>query len=120
VAASVAWANAASETWITAAPTQMELSVGTTQPLSVALKYKPHFLGRGSARSIAGTIQLISFPSAVKVAPTTIATSSSAPEATLQVTGLKPGTEELILAASNKPGDASTWQTMSVTVVVKR
>lgn len=116
----LAWANRAAETWITVAPTEMGITVGASQQVSVALKYKPPFRGRGSARSIAGTIQLISFPTAVDVAPTTVVTSTNAPEAMLKVTGLRPGQEELVLAASNTPTDQRSWQTTSVIVVVTR
>ena len=115
-----AWANRGTETWITVAPSDMSVAVGASQPLTVALKAKPRFRGKGSARSIAGTIQLISFPSAVDVAPTTLVTSGDAPEATLKVTGLREGQEELILAASNTPSDQRSWQTASAKVVVTR
>ncbi len=116
----LAWANRAAETWITVTPAEMQLPAGASQSLSVAFKYKPPFRGRGSARSIPGTIQLISFPEAVNVAPTTVVTSSNAPEAVLKVTGLREGQEELILAASNTPTDQRSWQTTSVKVVVTR
>jgi hypothetical protein len=120
VLAGVAWANRGTETWITVAPAEMGVAVGASQQLTVALKYKPRFRTRGSARSIAGTIQLISFPSAVDVAPTSVVTSAQAPEAVLQVTGLREGREELILAASNRPADQRSWQTTSAVVVVTR
>lgn len=114
----LAWGNRAAETWITVAPAEVQLSVGASQSLSVAFKYKPRFRGRGSARSIAGTIQLISFPAAVDVAPTTVVTTEAVPEAVLKVTGLRAGGEELILAASNTPTDQRSWQTISVRVRV--
>ncbi|MBI2535460.1 MAG: hypothetical protein HYW06_00465 [Gemmatimonadetes bacterium] len=120
VLGALAWATREPETWITVNPTEIRIAVGASQQLSVALTYKPRFRFRRSARSIAGTVQLISFPSAVDVAPTTMATSGSAPEATLKVTGLREGQEELILAASNTPTDQRSWQTTSVRVVVTR
>ncbi len=118
VLAGIAWMNRGTETWITVAPTEMSVSVGASQQLTVALKYKPRFLWRRSARSIAGTVQLISFPSAVDVAPTTVVTTEAAPEAVMKVTGLKAGVEELDLAASNRPADQRSWRTTSVRVVV--
>lgn len=120
VVGGLAWANRGAESWITVAPEEMRISVGASQQLSVALTYKPRFRGRGSARSIAGTVQLISFPTAVEVAPTTVVTSVNTPEAMLKVTGLREGQEELILAASNTPTDQRSWQTTSVKVVVTR
>lgn len=120
VLAGFAWINRASETWITAAPVEMSVAVGASQELTVALKYKPPFLWRGTARSIAGTIQLISFPSAVDVAPTTVVTTEAQPEAVMKVTGLRAGVEELDLAASNRPADQRSWRTGSVRVVVAR
>ncbi len=116
----LAWGNRAAETWITVAPAEMRIPVGASQSLSVAFKYKAPFRGRGSARSIAGTVQLISFPTAVDVAPTTVVTSGDAPETVLKVTGLREGREELVLAASNTPTDQRSWQTTSVIVVVTR
>ena len=120
VLAGLAWANRGAEAWITVAPTQMQLAVGASQQVTVALKYKPRFRWRRSARSVAGTIQLISFPSAVDVAPTSVVTSAETPEAVLKVTGLREGREELILAASNRPADQRSWQTTSAVVVVTR
>jgi hypothetical protein len=115
-----AWANRGSETWVTVAPTGMHLTVGQSQQLTVSLMYKPHFRSRGGAHPIAGTIQLISFPEAVDVAPTTIATTRDIPQASLKVTGLHEGKEELVLAASNRPTEERTWQTTSLQVVVSR
>ena len=115
-----AWMNRATETWITVAPTEMSLAVAASQQLTVALKRKPPFLWRGAARSIAGTIQLISFPTAVDVAPTTVVTTEAAPEALMKVTGLRAGVEELDLAASNRPADQRSWRTGSVRVTVTR
>jgi hypothetical protein len=115
-----AWVNRASETWITAAPLEMSLAVGASQELTVALKYKPPFLWRGTARSIAGTIQLISFPTAVDVAPTTVVSTDAQPEAVMKVTGLRAGMEELDLAASNRPADQRSWRTGSIRVTVAR
>jgi hypothetical protein len=120
VVAGYAWFNRGTEAWITVAPTQMQLAVGASQELTVALKYKPRFLLRRNARSIAGTIQLISFPAAVDVAPTSVVTTGDAPEAKLKVTALREGGEELILAASNRPSDERSWQTTSVRVRVTR
>lgn len=115
-----AWINRASETWITAGPAEMNLKVGASQQITVALKYKAPFLWRGTAWSTAGTIQLISFPQAVDVAPTTVVTTKATPEANLKVTGLKAGTEELDFAASNRPSEQRSWRTGSVRVVVTR
>jgi hypothetical protein len=120
VLAGYAWVNRGTEAWITAAPTEMRLAVGASQELTVAFKYKPRFLIRRFARSTAGTIQLISFPTAVDVAPTSVVTTGAAPEAKLKVTGLREGGEELNLAASNRPTDGRSWQTTSVRVVVTR
>ena len=116
----IAWSNRAAETWITVAPGDMRLAVGQSQQLTVSLMYKPHFLFRSSAHPIAGTIQLISFPEAVDVAPTTIVTTQSTPQASLKVTGLRAGKEELVLAASNHPKQERSWQTTSMQVVVTR
>jgi hypothetical protein len=115
-----AWTNRAAETWVTVAPTEMHLAVGQSQPLTVSFMHKPHFLWRGTAHPIAGTIQLISFPEAVDVAPTTIVTTRDTPQANLKVTGLHAGTEELILAGSNRPTESRSWQTTSMQVVVTR
>jgi hypothetical protein len=115
-----AWMNRGTDSWITVAPAEMRLAVGASQELTVAFTYKPRFLMRFMARPAAGTIQLISFPSAVDVAPTTIVTTGDAPQAKLKVTGLREGGEELILAASNRPTDERSWQTTSVRVVVGR
>lgn len=98
-----AWMNRASETWITATPLEISLAVGASQELTVALKYKPPFPWRGTARSIPDTIQLISFPSAVDLAPTTVATTEAQPQAVLKVTGLRAGTEELDFLAYSWP-----------------
>lgn len=114
----IAWSNRASETWVTVAPTDMRLTVGKSQQLTVSLMYKPHFFFRGSAHPIAGTIQLISFPEAVDVTPTTIVTTRDTPQASLKVTALHQGSEELVLAASNQPAAARSWQTTSLQVVV--
>jgi hypothetical protein len=113
-----AWANRGAETWITVAPTSMHVAVGQSQQLTVSLMYKPHFRGRGAAHPIAGTIQLISFPEAVDVTPTTIVTTREAPQASLKVTALHQGREELVLAATNQPAEARSWQTTSLQVVV--
>lgn len=115
-----AWVNRASENWVIVAPTAMRLGVGQSQQLTVSLMHKPPFLWRGTAHPIAGTIQLISFPEAVDVAPTTIATTREAPQASLKVTGLRQGQEELVLAGSNRPTESRSWQTTSMKVVVSR
>jgi hypothetical protein len=115
-----AWLTRGAEAWIEVAPLEMRLSVGASQGITVALKYKPPFRLRTSARSIAGTVQLISFPTAVDVTPTSIVTTGAEPETTLRVTGLKPGQEELVVAASNTPADMKSWQTTSVMVIVTR
>jgi hypothetical protein len=115
-----AWANRAAENWVTVAPAEMRLAVGQSQQLTVALMHKPHFLWRGTAHPVAGTIQLISFPEAVDVAPTTIVTTGDAPQASLKVTALHQGQEELILAGSNRPKESRSWQTTSMKVVVSR
>lgn len=115
-----AWANRGVETWIVVAPTDMQVAVGGSQEISVALKYKPRFRGRGSARSVASTVQVISFPTAVDIEPTKVETSAAAPEVKLKVTGLRPGREELVVAASNRPADQRSWQLTSVMVVVTR
>jgi len=120
ILAGVAWVNGGAETWITVAPAEMSVSVGSSQQLTVALKRKPPFLWRRAARSIPGTIQLISFPSAVDVAPTTVVTTEASPEAVMKVTGLKAGTEELDLAASNTPADHRSWRTEAIRVTVRR
>ncbi len=118
VLAGWAWANRASETWIVVAPTDMRMAVGGSQEISVALKYKPPFRGRGSARSVAASVQVISFPTAVDIAPTKVETTAAAPEVKLTVKGLHPGQEELVVAASNRPTDQRSWQLTSVMVVV--
>ena len=115
-----AWANRAAEDWVIVQPTGMRLAVGQSQQLTVSLMHKPHFLWRGTAHPIAGTIQLISFPEAVDVAPTTIVTTRETPQASLKVTGLRPGQEELILAGSNRPKESRSWQTTSMKVIVTR
>jgi hypothetical protein len=111
-----AWGNRKSETWVQVSPGEMNLAVGASQPLAVAIRYKPPLIGR--TRSIAGTIQLISFPVGVDVVPTSLVTSGDAPEAVLRVTGLRPGDEELIVAGSNRPSDERSWLTAAVQVVV--
>ncbi len=116
----VAWANRAAATWVVVSPTDMHVTVGQSQQLTVSLMYKPHFRSRGSARPIAGTIQLISFPEAVDVAPTTVVTTSSAPQASFKVTAVRAGREELVLAGSNRPADERSWQTTAMQVVVTR
>lgn len=113
-----AWANRGAETWITVAPTSMRVAVGQSQQLTVSLMYKPHFRGRGAAHPIAGTIQLISFPEAVDVTPTTIVTTRDTPQASFKVRALHQGREELVLAGSNRPSEARSWQTSSLQVVV--
>lgn len=116
-----AWITGGSEAWIVVTPpADMRLTVGESQQVTVALKYKPPLLPRVSARSIAGTIQLISFPQAVDVAPTTVVSTAASPEAVMKVTGLRPGTEELDFAASNRPADQRSWQTTEIRVVVTR
>lgn len=116
----IAWSNRAAETWVTVTPADMQVAVGQSQQLTVSLMYKPHFLFRRSAHPIAGTIQLISFPEAVDVAPTTIATTTSAPQASLKVTGLREGKEELVLAGSDRPKEERSWRTTAMQVVVSR
>jgi hypothetical protein len=96
----------------------MQVKVGGSQEISVALKYKPRFRGRGSARSVAATVQVVSFPTAVDIAPTKVETSATAPEVKLKVKGLHPGREELVVAASNRPAEERSWQLTSVIVVV--
>jgi hypothetical protein len=113
-----AWANRGAETWVAVTPTSMRMAAGQSQQLTVSLMYKPHFRGRGAAHPIAGTIQLISFPEAVDVAPTTIVTTRGTPQASLKVTALHQGREELVLAASNRPAEERSWQTTSLQVVV--
>jgi hypothetical protein len=113
-----AWANRGAETWVAVTPTSMRMAVGQSQQLTVSLMYKPHFRGRGGAHPIAGTIQLISFPEAVDVTPTTIVTTRGTPQASFKVTGLRQGREELVLAASNRPKEERSWQTTSMQVVV--
>ena len=120
LAAGWAWANRGAETWITAAPAEISVAVGASQELTVALMYKPRFRLRRNARSIAGTIQLISFPQAVDVTPTTVVTTEASPQAVMKVTGVRAGGEELDLAASNRPADQRSWRTGSVRVVVTR
>lgn len=120
ILAGMAWVNGGEETWITVAPAEMSVSVGSSQRLTVALKRKPAFLWRRAARSIAGTIQLISFPTAVDVTPTTVVTTEAAPEAVMKVSGLRAGTEELDFAASNRPADRRSWRTEAIQVVVTR
>ena len=114
----LAWANRAPETWVGVSPDALRLPVGASQQLSVSLQYKPRFRGRGGARPIAGTIQLISFPTAVEVNPKSLATSRETPLAALTVTGLRAGEEELIIAASNTPAQERSWRTVAVQVVV--
>jgi hypothetical protein len=113
-----AWTNRSGETWIVVAPTDMQLKVGGSQEISVALKYKPPLRGRGSARSVATTVQVVSFPTAVDISPTKVETTAAAPEVKLTVKGLHPGREELVVAASNRPTDQRSWQLTSVMVVV--
>lgn len=118
VLAGWAWSNRSAETWIVVAPTDMRMAVGASQEISVALKYKPPFRGRGSARSVAASVQVVSFPTAVDIAPTKVETTAAAPEVKLTVKGLHPGREELVVAASNRPTDQRSWQLTSVMVVV--
>lgn len=119
ILAGMAWVNGGEDTWITVAPApEMSVAVGSSQTVRVALKRKPPLLWRGAARSIPGTIQLISFPSAVDVVPTTVVTTQASPEAVMKVTGLKAGTEELDFAASNTPADRRSWRTEAIRVVV--
>jgi hypothetical protein len=115
-----AWGNRESDGWVTVAPAEMRLAVGASQDIRVAYKFKWPFLWRGSARSAGATIQLISFPSGVEVAPTTTVTTGDAPEAVFKVTGLRESREELIFGGSNRPSDQRTWRTMSAVVVVTR
>ena len=120
VLAGFLWTNRASRTWIVAGPTEMRLTVGASQELRVALKYKPPFLCCGIAWSTPGTIQLISFPSAVEVTPTTVVTTGDQREAVLKVTGKRAGVEDLDLAASHRPTDQRSWRTGGVRVTVTR
>lgn len=112
------WRNRSPEIWVELTPAEMRLAVGASETLSVALKSRPRFRSRSRARSIAGTLQLISFPAAVDVAPTFLVTSGDTPEAVLRVTGLRPGVEELIMAGSNTPAEERSWQMASMRVVV--
>ncbi len=114
------WANSSVERWVEVSQTDMRLAVGASQQLTVALKYKPRFRTRGGARSVAGTIQLISFPSSLDVTPTSVVTSAAAPEAVVKVTALKAGEEELVFAASNTPAEQRSWETTSTRVVVTK
>jgi hypothetical protein len=111
-----AWWNRKSETWVDVSATQMSLTVGASQQLVATLKHKLPFVP--VTRSIGATIQLISFPTGVDVAPTTLVTTNESPEASLKVTGLKAGQEELIIAGSNRPTDEQSWHTVAVRVVV--
>lgn len=115
---SVLWRNRSVETWLEVQPVELQLSVGASQPVSVSLMRKPRFRGRGGAESSQGTFQLISFPRAVDVAPTTLVTTGASPRAELKVTGLRAGEEELIFAGSDTPTDEPSWRTLSMRVVV--
>lgn len=112
-----AWRYHAPEIWVDVSP-RVRVAIDAPQRVSVTLKYRPRFLGSGQARSIAGTIQLLSFPQSVVVAPTTIVTSDSAPEAVFTVRGLRVGAETLDFAGSNTPTEASSWRTASTRAVV--
>lgn len=109
----LAWRYRSPETWIAVAP-EIQLQVGTPQQVSVALMYRPRFRGRGQGRPIAGKIQLLSFNERVGVAPTTVETTSDAPEAVFTVRGLRAGQEEMAFAASNMPTDPRSWRTASM------
>jgi hypothetical protein len=63
-------------------------------------------------------VQVVSFPTSVDIAPTKVETTAEAPEVKLTVKGLRPGREELVVAASNRPTDQESWQLTSVMVVV--
>jgi hypothetical protein len=114
----MAWSNRSSETWVEVSAQDMRLAVGASGQLSAAFQYKAPFLWHSAARPIAATIQLISFPEAVDVTPTTQVTSDGAPTAVLTVRGLKPGTEELVIAGSDTPRGAESWRTTSLKVFV--
>ncbi len=114
----MAWWNRSSETWVEISPTDIRVAVGASQQMSAAFKYKPRFWWRSAARPIPATIQLISFPEAVDVTPTTQVTSGAAPTAALTLRGVRAGREELVIAGSNTPTEARSWQTASVTVLI--
>ena len=114
----ILWGNRSVETWLEVEPADMQLSAGASQPISVSLMRKPRFRGRGGAAPSRGTIQLISFPRAVDVAPTTLVTTDASPRAALKVTGLRAGEEELIFAGSSTPTVEPSWRTLSMRVVV--
>lgn len=112
------WQNRSVETWLEVEPVELEVSPGASQSIAVSLMRKPRFLGRGSAAPSPGTIQLISFPRAVDVKPTTLVTTAASPRAELQVTGVRFGEEELVFAGSDRPTVERSWQTLSMRVVV--
>ena len=112
-----AWVSGAPATWLEVSP-DMQLGVGASQPVKVALKYRPRFRRQADARAIAAKIQLLSFPEAVVVAPTTIETTAAAPEAVFTVRGLRGGTEELAFAGSEDPPDPASWRVNSMKAAV--
>ena len=114
----ILWQNRLVETWLEVEPVEMQLSAGGSQAVVVSLMRKPRFRFRGAAAPSRGTIQLISFPRAVDVTPTTLVTTAAAPTAALKVTGLQAGVEELIFAGSDTPTVERSWQTLSMRVVV--
>lgn len=114
----ILWGNRSVETWLEVEPAEMRLTAGASQSVAVTLMRKPRFRSRGSAAPSQGTIQLISFPRAVDVAPTTLVTTDATPRAQLKVTGLRAGEEELIFAGSSTPSVEASWQTLSMRVVV--
>lgn len=112
-----AWAYGVPETWVEISRVR-PLTVGDPQQVSVALRYRPPFLVPSQARSIPGTIQLISFGQRVEVTPTTLVTTARAPSAVFTVTGKSAGLDELIFAGSDSPKDSRSWRTMSTKVSV--
>lgn len=118
VALGYLWRTRSVETWLEIEPTELQVSPGATQTLTVSLMRKPRFLVRASAGPSEGTIQLISFPRAVDVTPTTVVTTEGSPRAALQVRGVRFGEEELVFAGSHTPSVEASWQTLAMRVMV--